>query len=126
MTVPSVDPAPLPLARRDVLLWLAVLSGPLAWALDELASYSLAATACDLGTSWLLHLVFVVSLLLALGGAALAHRVGRRLPDGSTAQGGLQASRARFMALAGILLGLSFAIVLVAMEVPNWVLEVCQ
>jgi len=126
MATPSIDPLTPPLSRRDVLLGLSVFAGPGAWAIDELASYSLAATACDLGTGWILHLVFAVTLLVSLGGAALAHGIGRGLPTGSTAQGGLWASRARFMALAGRVLGLAFAVVLVAMEVPNWVLKVCS
>jgi len=126
MSTASIDPSPQPLARRDVLLWLAVFAGPFAWAVDELTSYSLAPTACEAGTKWMLHLVSLLTLLVSLGGALLARRVGRNLPEGSSESGGLTGSRARFMALAGTVMGLAFAVVIVAEEVPNWVLGVCQ
>jgi hypothetical protein len=125
MSTASIDPSPQPLPRRDVLLWLAVLAGPFAWAVDELTSYSLAPTACDAGTKWMLHLVFLVTLLVSLGGALLARSVGRGLPEGSSEEGSRD-SRARFMALAGTVMGVVFALVIVAEEVPNWVVGVCQ
>jgi hypothetical protein len=125
-TPQSTDPRLLRLDRRDVLLMLAVMAGPFAWAVDELASYSLAPTACADGTKWMLYLVTLLTLLVSLGGAALANAVGRRLPEGSTAGGGLWASRARFLARSGAVLGLGFALAILAMAVPNLVLEVCQ
>jgi hypothetical protein len=125
MSTASIDPSPQPLARRDVLLWLAVFAGPLAWAVDELTSYSLAPTACEAGTKAMLHLVTLLTLLVSLGGALLARSVGRSLPEGSS-KSGSRDSRARFMALAGTAMGLGFAVAIVAMEVPNWVLRVCQ
>jgi hypothetical protein len=125
-TPQSTDPRLLRLDRRDVLLMLAVMAGPFAWAVDELASYSLAPTACADGTKWMLYLVTVLTLLVSLGGAALAHSVGRGLPDGSTHQGDPTVTRARFLARAGAVLGLSFALVILATAVPNLVLEVCQ
>ena len=122
----SVEPLPSRLKRRDGLLLSALLCGPLALAIEEGVSYYLAPTACELGAPWILHLTFGIALLISMGGAALAHGVGRRLPPGSIEQGGLWASRARFMALAGEVSGWAFALVVVALEVPNWMLGVCQ
>jgi hypothetical protein len=126
MSTASIDPSPQPLARRDILLWLALLAGPFALAVNELTSYSLAPTACAAGTKWMLHLVALLMLLVSLGGAVLARSVGRGLPEGSSEGGGLTGARARFMALAGTAMGVGFAVAIVAMEVPNWVLRVCQ
>ena len=126
MPTASIDSSTPRLERRDLLLILALLAGPVALAVDELASYSLAPTACADGTKWMLHLVSLLTLLVSLGGALLARSVGRNLPEGSSEGGGLTDSRARFMALAGTALGLAFAVAIVALEVPNWVLRVCQ
>lgn len=126
MPTASIDPSLPRFEKRDVLLWLALLAGPFALAVDELTSYSLAPTACAGGTKWMLHLVSLLTLVVSLGGALLARSVGRGLPEGSSEGGGLTDSRARFMALAGTATGLGFAVAIVAMEVPNWVLRVCQ
>jgi hypothetical protein len=114
------------LHRRDVLLGLAVFAGPIAWALHLQVSYSLAPTACDLKSKLFLHLTTVGALLIVVAGAAVAWSLGRKLPEGSTAQGGLTASRARFMALAALSLNLLFGLVILAMEVPSWILRVCD
>lgn len=119
MATASIDPSPQPLPRRDVLLWLALFAGPVAFAVAELTSYSLAPTACAAGTKWMLHLVSVLTLLVSLGGALLARSVGRDLPEEGS-------GRARFMALAGTAMGLGFALAIAALEVPNVVLRVCQ
>ena len=112
--------------RRDALLVLAVLAGPFAFALNELASYSLAPSACAAGTKWMLFAVGLLSLLVAAGGAALAWSVGRRLPEGATEGGGLWAARARFLARFGLVLGAAFVVAILALEVPKAVLGVCQ
>ena len=125
MPAPNIEPNP-PLPRRDALLVLAALTGPFAFALNELASYSLAPTACAAGTKWMLFAVGLLSLLLAAGGAALAWSVGRRLPEGSTEAGEPESSRARFLAWYGAALGVAFVVAILALEVPKAVLGVCQ
>lgn len=126
MTTQDVDPRPQRVERRDVLLWLAVLAGPAAWALQLQINYSLTATACAIGGKTLLHLVSLGSLLLALAGAFLAWRWWKKLPEGSTERGDAEESRCRFMALSGVVSCAFFALVIVASEVPNWTLRVCD
>jgi hypothetical protein len=123
-SVPTVDPRRPGVPRRDVLLWLAVLAGPFAWAGQLGINYGLAPTACEQGGTALLHLVSLGALLLAAGGAFLAHRWWRRLPADSTEEGET-GSRARFMALAGMLLGVFFSLLVMAADVPNWVMRPC-
>lgn len=122
----DVDPRPPRIERRDVLLWLAFLAGPTAWALQLLTNYSLTATACALGGKTFLHLVSLVTFLVAVAGAFLAWVWWRKLPEGSTEFGDAEQSRARFMALAGVAICAFFALVIVAAEVPNWALRVCD
>lgn len=112
--------------RRDVLLWLAVLAGPFAWALSEQMNYMLTPTACDSGRHILLHLVSLGTLLIALAGAALGWSRFKAFPEGSTEKGDPEASRIRFMALAAAISCVFFALVILATEVPNLVLGVCD
>ncbi|HEX6898403.1 MAG TPA: hypothetical protein VF789_01765 [Thermoanaerobaculia bacterium] len=126
MTTHDVDPRPPRVERRDVLLWLGVLAGPLAWAAQLQINYALAPTACALGGKTFLHLVSLVAFLVAVAGAFVGWLWRRKLPEGSTEFGDAEASRARFMALSGMILGLFFALVIVALEIPNWTLRVCD
>lgn len=112
--------------RRDVLLWLAVLAGPFAWALSEQMNYMLTPTACASGRHVLLHLVSLGTLLIALAGAALGWSRFKAFPEGSTEKGDPEASRIRFMALAAATSCVFFALVILATEVPNLVLGVCD
>jgi uncharacterized membrane protein len=112
--------------RRDVLLWFAVLAGPLAWVLTEQVSYDLAPTACFLGRPLLLYLVPASCLLIVLLGVLVARRQGRREPAGSTERGEPKDSRIRFMALAGFWLCLGFALVILATAMPPLLLRVCD
>jgi hypothetical protein len=112
--------------RRDVLLWLPVLAGPVAWILAEQLSYVLAPTACWKGQPLLLHLVPLATLAIAAAGAAFARRLGRRQPEESTETGDPKASRRRFMAVFGFWSCLGFALAILATEVPNLVLRVCD
>ena len=122
----DVDPRPQRVERRDVLLWLAVLAGPLAWAAQLQINYALAPTACALGGKTFLHLVSLGMFLVAAAGAFLAWLWWKKLPEGSTEMGDAEGSRARFMALSGMVLGVFFALVIVAAEIPNWTLRVCD
>jgi hypothetical protein len=114
------------LHRRDVLLGLAAFAGPVAWALHLQASYSLAPTACDMKSKIFLHLVTLGCLLLAGAGALIGRHYWKELPEGSTEKGEPGLTRARFMALASAVMSLAFALVIVAAEVPNLILRVCD
>jgi len=126
MARPFDDPREPEIERRDVLLWLAVLAGPFAWALTEQMSYMLTPTACDSGRHILLHLVSFLMLLIALAGAALGWSRFKAFPDGSTEKGDPEGSRIRFMALSAAVSCVFFALVILATEVPNLVLRVCD
>ena len=112
---------------RDALLWFSVLAGPLAFALTEQLSYMLTPTACWTGRHVILHLVPLSTLLIVLAGALVARGRWKRQPaEGSTEKGIPEDSRVRFMALAGFWLCVSFALAILAMEIPNLVLRACD
>jgi hypothetical protein len=127
MAKPSLDdPREPEIRRRDVLLWLPMLAGPIAWYLHEQASYMLTPSACDARSHLMLHLVTLGTLLVALAGAALAWSRWKEAPEGSTEKGDPQESRIRFMALAGVGMCAAFALIILAAEIPNLVLRVCD
>jgi hypothetical protein len=112
--------------RRDVLLWIPVLAGPISWVLAEQLSYMLTPTACWNRQHFMLHLVPLGTLLIAAAGAAFAWSRWHREPEGSTETGDPKASRSRFMAAFGFWGCLGFALAILATEVPNLVLKVCD
>lgn len=126
MAHPTTDPREPDIERRDVLLWLAVLAGPFAWALQQQVSYMITPTACASGRHVFLHLVTLGALLIVGAGAALAWARWKAAPEGSTEKGDPKGSRVRFMALSGLTACVFFALVILATEVPNWVLRVCD
>jgi hypothetical protein len=126
MANPTTDPREPEIERRDVHLWLAVLAGPFAWALQQQVSYMITPTVCASGRHVFLHLVTLAALLIAGAGAALAWKRWKAAPEGSTEKGDPIGSRVRFMALCGVLTCVFFALVILATEVPNLVLRVCD
>jgi hypothetical protein len=126
MATPTTDPREPEIERRDVLLWLAVLAGPFAWALQQQVSYMTTPTACASGRHLFLHLVSLAALLIVGAGAAIAWRRWKAASEGSTEKGDPKGSRVRFMALSGLTACVFFALVIVATEIPNLVLRVCD
>jgi hypothetical protein len=106
--------------RGGLALWLGVFAGPVAWALDESVSYSLAPTACATGEKLPLHLASIAAFALALVGLFAAMAAWRRV--GGEREGPPPSGRRRFMALSGILLSAGCALSIVALEIPNLVL----
>ena len=106
-------------------LWYGILIGPLSWAFDQQISYSLVAHACSTKHFYLLHAITANSLLLALSGALVAlMNLGRTRQ--ATIEGGRVADRSRFMAIVGIAASLGWALVIVAMAVPRFLLSPCD
>jgi hypothetical protein len=109
-----------------VALWTGVLAGPLAWMLGLNLQYALVLVACSGGSMLLLHLVSVVTLAMAAGGAWIAWRewgrAGREVPG----EGGGTIPRSRFMAAVGLLGSLFFSGVILAQWVGSFFLHPCM
>jgi uncharacterized membrane protein len=111
--------------RSDFQLVAGVLLGPIAWILDEGLSYSLEQHSCSTGHVYILYVISAVSLLIALCGIAIAWRQLSLVRSGSE-EGGTIRDRSRWMARLGIALGIGFAVVIVALAVPKFLLNPCS
>lgn len=113
---------------RLAAIWAGILAGPLTWAALLETNYVLSYVACEQRGAWMLHLATGVALVVIGAGAAIAWRAApplrvhqipsARPPDAA-------ASRARFMAIAGMGLCAWFALVVLATGIPALVLHPC-
>lgn len=103
-----------------------LLAPPMIWAAQQQTNYSLTATMCETGGEAWLHLVSLVALVAVIAATLLSWRDWKRLPEGSTDEGMPGASRSRFLAMSGTWMGLFFVLVIVATDVPNWILGACS
>jgi hypothetical protein len=109
-----------------VLLWVAVLIGPIAWFLHQQVGYGVAAFACGRNGEVGLHVVTGIALLVPAVGAIIAWRTWARLARVGTAHEDETVARNRFMALGAGLSSLLFALVIVAQWVLTFFLRPCQ
>ncbi len=109
----------------DTQLWAGLLLGPVAWALDEGLSYALEQHSCSTGHVYVLHAISIVCLLVALSGAGISWRQMSIVGTGSE-EGGSVRDRSWWMARLGIALGLGFAVAIVALAVPKFLLGPCS
>jgi hypothetical protein len=112
--------------RTTAALAWGMAAGPLAWACDEAFSYSITQHACSTGHHYVLHVSTLVAFIVALSGAVTAYRLYRAIPDEVDPKGGEPRDRAHFQALYGIAVSLSFALVIIALAVPRWMLSACD
>jgi hypothetical protein len=114
------------ISRKDSGRWLRVLAPPMIWAAQQQANFSLTATVCESRSEGWLHLVSLAALAAVISTTLLSWMDWKSLPGGSTDQGAPPPdTRSRFMAVSGIWLGLFFVLVIVATDLPNWILGAC-
>lgn len=116
---------------RLAALWAGLLTGPIVWlALLEL-NYVLAYVACEVRSTWFMHLAIGIAVVLVAGAAyaAWAASYGHILSDQCRTpplSDETRVQRSRWMSLAGLTFSLWFIVVILAMEVPIVVLRECQ
>jgi hypothetical protein len=112
--------------RGILSLCTGLFAGPLLALSSQLALYAATPVACQTGNTVALHLLGAVTVLLALaaGGLAWTHwrRTGRDWPG---EEGGV-AGRSRFLAALGTASSAFFALVVLAMWAPVFVMSPCQ
>ena len=96
------------------VLWAAVLAGPVAWAVQELGVYVLAAPAAEGWSEVPLHLVSLVCLLAAVGGGYVAHRGWRTVGGWPSGADETASGRTRLLTVLGQMTGALFAVVILA------------
>lgn len=105
-----------------------MLAGPLAWAALLETNYVLSYVACEQRQTWVLHVATVVALAVTAAGAysawsAAPPRQSADAPSTSLVDG--TDTLARFMAVGGLALSVSFAIVILATHLPAMILDPC-
>ena len=112
--------------RTLALLWIGILAGPLAWAFDEVVGYSATAHECSTGHMFLLHSLTVGGLLVCAAGPLCGWSAWTRYraSNGLPVNGRLD--RIRAMAIAGMALSSAFALVIIATQIPKWILSPCD
>jgi hypothetical protein len=109
------------------MLWVGLLSGPAAWAVQLQTAYALASWACDSGTVALtLHLVSGACLLAAAGGAGVAWRNWQAAGGWPSSTDETTTGRTRLMALLGVMTGTLFSLVILAQWVAAMILDPCS
>ena len=119
---------------RSFLLWFGVLGAPVAWAIQLVANYSLeewfacAPATTDRGEvlgrsvpSTALAITIVLTLV-ALAAAAVSIALYRRFPSTD----GERTIRAKWMALAGVMNGVLYLVLILASVGPPLLLDVCE
>jgi hypothetical protein len=99
---------------HDRRLMFAMILGPMAALTDLGIAYSLSPTACEQASKTLLHTTSVAFLLMSLCAALIA----RTATD--------TAEKSRWMVNVAVVLSLFSAVVIIAMEIPNWILRSCD
>lgn len=109
------DDQPKPWSRTNVLLWLGLLAGPIAFSADLVASYTLVSftAAEEHGQHPILYAITAVALLATLIALAIANRLRTRA----------ESPRMKFMAVGGAVMSAFFAVVIVAEAIPKVVLR---
>jgi hypothetical protein len=118
---------PLKTDFRPLDKWLTftLLLGPVASLTNLTVSYALVPEACERGTKLALHLSALVCFAACLGGALLAWRIAMSfVPQGPVPDRMIE--RTRWLAIAGVVLCVFSALVIVAMEIPNVILRSCD
>ena len=117
--MPDSKPSPIerqPEPGRLVALWTGILGPAILWLCQFQLQFMLVPWACSSGISWPIHLVFVVTVLLAALCGLLAWRArGTGVPE-----------YVQFMALGGAGLSSMFLLTTVAQWIASMVLRPCQ
>jgi hypothetical protein len=112
--------------NRDLALWIVILAGPVLWLCAFEANFALAPWACTFQNKLALESVWIAGVLLCCGSALWAWALWRSIGGGWGAHEAGVVSRSRMMAIAGIVLSASFALVMVAQAIPVFMLGACE
>ena len=111
--------------RGLILLGLAILSGPAAWAMNQLVGYALVKPVCASDSRLTLIAVAAAALAMTVAGTLIAWSCLARL-RGAHEEGGREEDRSHFLAVAGLSLNLLIALLIVTAAVPVFLLSPCE
>jgi hypothetical protein len=116
-----VSPGETPAAVR----W-SLAAGFFAWILDQGLSYLMSPHSCSTGHHYILHVITWVCFVVALTGVYAGWTAARKLPHDKKEEGRRPPDRAHFQSLLGMIFSASFAVVIIALAVPKWILSPCD
>lgn len=102
--------------RHVASLWTGVLTGPVAFAIDLQARFTLVHYTCVNHAAWIMWLITIATLAATLFGLLCSWR----------GYVGTGFSPSRFMAIGGFLVGGMFALAIIAMAIPDLFLRACD
>jgi hypothetical protein len=108
---------------RDRWLMFAVILGPMAAFTNQTVAYTLVPSACAGGSKFILHVTTIAFLALSLVAAMIGWRYHSLFAGEQVVP---SRERTRWMAVVAITLGVFSAVVILAMEIPNWILGSCD
>ena len=111
-------------STRDRWLAFSLLLGPASWVLHLNVSYMLVPESCDRGSKLMLHVVTIACIGLALVAAAIAWRIRMQCIDEASPE--LWKDRTRWVATMATILSLFIVVVIVAQQIPNFMLRSCD
>jgi hypothetical protein len=110
--------------KTDLLLWLAILLGPLAMGVNTIVGYTVAHWACDVNYKRMSYLVSAIDFVLCLCAFALAWALFRRTPPANESLP--ETGRRSFMAKSGMLLSVMSILVVIAGTTALFILNPCD
>jgi hypothetical protein len=112
--------------KRDFILWIGILAGPVIWLLSFQANFTLAPWACEFNTKIALFVVTILALVLVAASGLLAWREWSALGKAWPGESGDSLARSRIMAIGGVLLSAMFFLVVLAQSIPELMLGACE
>jgi hypothetical protein len=110
----------------EIALWVGLLAAPIVWFAQMETKYALVPSACATGSQMVLHVVSIVSLLIAAAAAILSWRnLSMSASREKTDKSAKDSKRVRFMSQSGLILSCMFFLAIFAQEIPNMVIGPC-
>ena len=112
--------------RGRMGLVFGLLAGPTVVLLNQETIYASNMWVCGKGMSWSLHIIPLISLVIALGAAYIAHRDWTDLGKGIHDKEATIAERSRFLALLGMGTSAISALLILAMWLTIFIFGPCM
>ena len=112
--------------KRDVILWLAIVTGPLVWFTSMEANFALSHWACAYGWKPVLYVISLVALAITAGSGMAAWREWKQVGRDWAGEAGGAIPRSRALASGGVAISAMSFLVILAQSVVELVLGACQ
>jgi hypothetical protein len=112
--------------RHHVRLWLALLTGPVAWMIGLVAKYAVVPFACGSTNTWSLHAISIATLIITLIAGFVGWQVWQRAGREWPSESATPMARTRFMAVMALMSSALFALAIVAQWLSSAYLNPCM